>query len=626
MDNFLIEKSVLLIGKVVEVSGRKIFVEVEKNKNSSCLLFNGKIIKNVSVGNFINIQKGFFYIIGKIDGEKITKDFDKLNNKYEIKRILEISLIGNIDNNKFVGGTNELPLIGNEAFIVTDKQQEIIYKLISKEEDFYITIAETEDNTAIKIPINNLFNSHIAIFGNTGSGKSNTLASLYKNYISVLETKKEKYKENFYFLLFDFNGEYTNENCITKNKTVYNLSTHNVGGSEKIKLQEKDLLDIELFSILSDATEKTQKPFLKNTFNLYKKIYASENPSDYFKNILKKRIKDILLMTDKNKAYLLLDYIENILNHNDDTTNMREDFSFNDANKYFYLNSDVSFLYDKENKKQAYLGKFQEHVEYIEQLKIYVLADNFNIEDVQYHFIDKLMFFIYLNLTKQVLENRANNEHIAPLINRVKSRKKDIEKLFDISRNDENNVWNESNFVVINMKDVNLDMKKMLPLLLSKKLYSEHKEKKDKKILTIIIDEAHNILSKESFRESEEWKDFRLETFEEIIKEGRKFGVFLTISSQRPNDISETIISQAHNYFIHRLINDKDLKTISNAVSYIDKLTAESIPTLPIGTCIFSGIATQLPLKINVKELLDIEKPQSTTIDICKILSDNNKE
>ena len=45
------------------------------------------------------------------------------------------------------------------------------------------------------------------------------------------------------------------------------------------------------------------------------------------------------------------------------------------------------------------------------------------------------------------------------------------------------------------------------------------------------------------------WKDYRLETFEEIVKEGRKFGVFVCIASQRPNDISATITSQAHNYF-----------------------------------------------------------------------------
>jgi DNA helicase HerA-like ATPase len=157
-------------------------------------------------------------------------------------------------------------------------------------------------------------------------------------------------------------------------------------------------------------------------------------------------------------------------------------------------------------------------------------------------------------------------------------------------------------------------------------VYSNHKKlnkERNKNSLSIIIDEAHNILSKQSFREREDWKDYRLETFEEIIKEGRKFGVFLTISSQRPNDISETIISQAHNYFIHQLINQRDLQTIGNAVSYIDKVTEESIPTLPVGTCIFSGIATPMPLKIKIDELADNEKPDSKTLRFEDITGEN---
>jgi DNA helicase HerA-like ATPase len=157
-------------------------------------------------------------------------------------------------------------------------------------------------------------------------------------------------------------------------------------------------------------------------------------------------------------------------------------------------------------------------------------------------------------------------------------------------------------------------MKKTIPLLVAKYIYNEHKKRRNKRALSIIIDEAHNILSKTSFRETENWKDYRLETFEEIIKEGRKFGVFVTIASQRPNDISETIISQAHNYFIHQLINERDLQTIGNAISYIDKITEEAIPSLPVGTCIFSGIVTPMPMRISIFELPDNEKPDSSTL------------
>ena len=144
---------------------------------------------------------------------------------------------------------------------------------------------------------------------------------------------------------------------------------------------------------------------------------------------------------------------------------------------------------------------------------------------------------------------------------------------------------------------------------------------------SIVIDEAHNILSEESQRESEEWKDYRLETFEEIIKEGRKFGTFLTIASQRPYDISQTIISQLHNYFIHRLINNNDLNAVRRAVAYLDDLSFDTIPILSVGSCFFAGLATDIPIKINVEMLPEEEKrPKSETVNLTKAWSKSAQE
>ena len=149
-------------------------------------------------------------------------------------------------------------------------------------------------------------------------------------------------------------------------------------------------------------------------------------------------------------------------------------------------------------------------------------------------------------------------------------------------------------------------------------IYERKKESDNKTSLHIIIDEAHNILSTMSQRESETWKDYRLETFEEIIKEGRKFGVFLTIASQRPYDISPTIISQLHNYFIHRLINDNDIKAVEKAVAYLDKLSFQSIPILPVGSCFIAGLATDIPVKVDIDLLKENKRPKSGTVDLEK--------
>lgn len=169
---------------------------------------------------------------------------------------------------------------------------------------------------------------------------------------------------------------------------------------------------------------------------------------------------------------------------------------------------------------------------------------------------------------------------------------------------------------MISLRDVNLDMKKVIPLLLCRQLYYRKKRAENGTFLNIIIDEAHNILSTASARESESWKDYRLETFEEIVKEGRKFGVFLTIASQRPRDISDTIVSQLHNYFLHRLVNNLDIHAIEKAVSYLDKISFESLSILPTGTCIVSGVSAQVPVLVSVSALEPRFEPNSKTMTL----------
>ena len=173
-------------------------------------------------------------------------------------------------------------------------------------------------------------------------------------------------------------------------------------------------------------------------------------------------------------------------------------------------------------------------------------------------------------------------------------------------------------------------MESLLPIFKciwpSYQLYEDKKKTaNESNSLNIIIDEAHNILSFESLRENESFKDFRLETFEEIIKEGRKFGVFLTLSSQRPSDISGTIVSQLHNYLIHRLVNNKDIEMIEKAVSYLDKVSVEQLPILPVGACVLSGLIADLPIIMQVKELPHHVQPKSQTIKLTDHWKDELK-
>lgn len=605
----LLTDAVLRVGEVSAVEGRKIYVQVDRNKNLSDMFLDGDILTNIAVNSYLEIRKGFLSIIGRVEGERIQSDksdgWEEQGQAVNTnRRILTVGLSGYIDERGiFAGGTRELPLIGNEAYLLTRRKVHLMHNLVQEGSPSVSIASLFGEDIAIEFPVDGLFNSHIAIFGNTGSGKTNTLAALYQGLIRVLrERNRDQFAERTRFVLIDFNGEYCGDGCITSDKKVYNLSTRKAD-SDKIPMADNALLDVEILSILVDATEKTQKPFIRRTLRFFRRVREANNPDAYFKSILQSKVKDALQLADKVRATLLVDYFEQILPETDAEGNLVElcgDLEWFNQGNGFRLRDGITYLQASPHR--------------IPDTTLYRQVDRFSFGASM---LGNLVSVLYAQLIMDVITNRAQNEHIAPLINRLKAKRDEIEKL--LSLGGQHSFW-EKNVVVVNLHDVNLEMKKTMPLLLAKTLYDEQKSEGKGKTLSLIIDEAHNILSKQSSREAETWKDYRLETFEEIIKEGRKFGVFVTLASQRPSDISPTIASQAHNYFIHRLINQADLKMIASAVSYVDRVTEESIPTLPTGTCVFSGVVTQVPLKIHVNELDDLSRPTSATKKFSEVV------
>ena len=180
---------------------------------------------------------------------------------------------------------------------------------------------------------------------------------------------------------------------------------------------------------------------------------------------------------------------------------------------------------------------------------------------------------------------------------------------------------------VISLVHANQEITRLIPMLLSKMIYDEQKSavagNDVNQTKHLIIDEAHNILNDEYRNNGDDWKDYRLSVFEEIIKEGRKFGFYLTLSSQRPADISPTIMSQLHNYLIHRLVNEKDLKMLENTMPTLDGNSYKMIPSLGQGEAIVTGTAMKVPVFVKVvKE--EINRPKSDDIILTKLWSEND--
>lgn len=608
-------KDLLKVGEVVEVRGIKIRAKVYKEKNTPYLNYNGKIIKNIAVGRFVKIKNGFNDIVGKIEGEYVVEENNLSGYKSSnglIHRIIEISIVGSLDNDGlFKKGLFNLPLVADYIYILKEEEVDKIF-CFSKKDEKRVTIGDiiSYDTYKLRLSVQNLFASHIGIFGNTGSGKSNTLAKIYSELFEIYGDKKN-FKEKSKFILLDFNGEYHNSIVKEVNKEVYKLSTRGAG-EDKYLLNKETLYELEFWSIITEATEKTQQPFLKSCIRLYKKLCESKDIANEVEIIVKSVINNIFNYGDKYEV-LRKEY-EEIIDLAFDNIKER---SILEKLSYVNKNNSSRFIIKNNGSDDTWLNtaeEFKKNQE-IKKLKNNMIDDKCKFKEENINYFQLFNFAVRLNYILEIQKGYINEEHIAPLMKRLNNRLHDIEKVFTFNKI----IDKAKNLKVISLLDVNVTMRKIVPMIICKKVYDEHKKDSNRGFLNIIIDEAHNILSTNSQRESAMWKDYRLEVFEEIIKEGRKFGVFLTISSQRPADISDTIISQLHNYFLHRLVNNEDIKAIGRSVSFLDTTSYDMIPILPQGACIFTGIASNFPILVQVDELDKDRQPKSDTIKIDKL-------
>ena len=182
-------------------------------------------------------------------------------------------------------------------------------------------------------------------------------------------------------------------------------------------------------------------------------------------------------MSDKVKSELLLDYVVEILPPKYDVhgldIGLKSDIHYHNKSCCYYSDSNGVFI------------NFQEQPDQIENLIIYIQVDQFNFTD---SFIHNFICIMYMRMIYDVLANRALNEHIAPAIHKLRQSESDISRIFNSSK-DIGDFWGESNVVVIDLSDVNTDTKKRLPLLLTNKLYNEHKKAgKAQKYLNLIVD------------------------------------------------------------------------------------------------------------------------------------------
>lgn len=663
------------LGVIVAVDGDIATVGMYNMSNDSTFLWDGSLLNGPKIGAFLTIEQNNVRIVSTVISEKIqdqqntvnSEQFDNRYRKNSINRIIMLKTQGVVDKNKFQLTSQYVPMVGNKVVITTKEDLKAIYDV----DDIGSTISigkSIREGQEINLPINEFFASHIGIFGNTGSGKSNTLHKLY------LELFKSKYSEKIFkksrFVVIDFNGEYTQDNQFgveKKQKRVFRISTR--GKTDKIPVTKEYFLDPDFLSLLFSARKATQVPFLKNAIREYKKINKIENNlivhlkfcllfSDNQLNLLFNNLRDNKTNGKSlvNKTASLNNFIQKLnkfqisLNFANlevgllksllrDLKNI-ETIAIEDwINIAHDMGVKNKFLEDLENS-QKYLFYGNVYIDKNGSLDIKHMFKNgelseesktevLNIRDeIAYLYeektdIQKIRYFLKFQKIFKTAWKTTNSDYINPLFGRINETLERLEPIIKLVNTDKAVESEFKGLNIISLVNTNQEIKRLIPMMVSKMLYDIQKKRISNTesidfTCHLIIDEAHNILNSEHIKNGDNWQDYRLSVFEEIIKEGRKFGFYLTLASQRPADISPTIMSQIHNFFIHRLVNDNDLDMLSRTVPTLDKNSYKMLPTLGKGEALITGNAIKIPMLLKVDKEESI-RPKSDDVKLTKL-------
>ncbi len=277
----------MYIGKVVEVSNTIVSVAINKELETPYIIINSNPIRIAGVGSFLKIENEVYEIVS----EKTFLETDKKDESIKItsNRVIVCKVIGYFENSEFKqGSSGETPNIFDNVYTVSDEELLKIYSGTSHSGSISVGRYLYKKDLDFHIDINKFFASHSLIVGNTGSGKSNTLNTIFSELFDNINTNGS------YFLFVDTNGEYSK--AFIDNKLNKVLETRNEDkNSIHIPL---NLLESEDWRLLLEATEKTQYPIIKSVWNsVIKNIFVKEENADiayYLLNELKKVISGIL--------------------------------------------------------------------------------------------------------------------------------------------------------------------------------------------------------------------------------------------------------------------------------------------------------------------------------------------
>lgn len=588
---------------------------------------------------------------------KSDKDAIFLTNS---ARYLVATMIGTINTeNKYIQGVYNYPILDNPVWYVTKADLDNIFDQKSKDrinyiEDYYLPVGSSPSFTDYKIKINpdKFFGKHAAILGNTGSGKSCTVSSIIQSLFKFKyknEEDEDTELKNAHFIIFDTNGEYKSAFQGTVEKPYNELDLinpfHIDKSGMKVPFWFMNFADLDY---LFEPTAGTQAPIFKRAISFAKNNRQIEdndkissfleggilNLSECSPDDLKKRKKtqsygnwnynpdnevlalgnaikdsnipliqeikaiileignDITIQREGELITLLKDkYLEYITSQNAEQVALDKNI---DLPVWFNFEELITTHFDEAISEQD--GSSNRIREFVSTLRLRIqsymnderisnpllLGQNDNIE----RSLAKFISFILGDFCKVYQDG---DQDIFSEYHQEQGTKENCEKL-DVNKS--------SQLTIIDMSLLPHEVLETITGLVGRltlEFVSRLPESQRGKLpIVIVLEEAQNYIPEKNKNERE---SIAKKVFERIAREGRKFGLSLLISSQRPSELSKTVLSQCNSFIIHRLQNPEDQRYVRQLVSAANEDILQQLPILPQQHVIIMGDAVRSPVQ-----------------------------
>lgn len=537
-----------------------------------------RVSKEIILENdLMNLHLVFIDQNRRILGEVTQIDFN----------VVTISLIGEFVGNNFILGIEKKPKFSSSIRTISKEEMDI---LVSSNDarSFNFGFLPQYNNYPYRVNIDELFGHHIAIFGNTGSGKSYGLASIFQS----LFYDKRNLMNNSRLILFDAHGEYK--------KSFGNLSICKVYDDERKLFIPLWLLDVYDIAMLLDATKIEQIVLLEKVMRLVRIFSNNNNDVVALKNHLIAKAILSVMYSSKTSA--------KIRNEVFDILNLC-------STKDISLSTSIKGIGYERSMKKCF--EITRNGTFAEEILVTSFLETFINDDLEMYMDDSLKKYdlkmledalSFTIISENILINEGLSEDISILQVKLHSiATGEFSYLFDctdfINENQYvDNLYKNGNryaqMVLINMGRYDEKIGKFIVKILSKFIfnYSKNLPVRASMPFHIVLEEAHKYIY-DDFNSS----IMQYDIFSKIAKEGRKYGVILIIVTQRPTELNDNVISQCSNFILFRTNHPNDIEFLKMTIPNVDSSIIDKQKCIQPGNCIGFGRAFKLPMVIKLR-------------------------